>query len=205
MIVEHKRYEIEEVFNLIGETYLKGNKADQKTKTDMIVDGFNVRPKSLRYMTFYQKGIKCVCCGKKGTHFKLCGDENSNRRHFNLYAEDGTLITKDHIIPSSKGGRDTIDNMQTMCIDCNMKKGNDYPDIKVEYIVATNTNNGKEKIFRSIYDVANYIIVNCRKCCLKRISKEDAIKISIDSVLKLLSAIDNNTPYCGFTWMKDFR
>lgn len=205
MIIENKRYEIDEVFNLIGKEYLTNNDDRNKAKTDMVVDGFNVRPKSLRYMTFYQKGVKCVCCGKEGTHFKLCGDEDSNRRHFNLYAEDGTLMTKDHIIPVSRGGRDVVDNMQTMCTDCNLKKGNDCPDIKVEYIIAVNINNNKEKAFSSIQKAAKYIINNCRKCNAKTVSKEKAIEVSIDSVIKLLNAIENNTAYCGFVWTKELR
>jgi 5-methylcytosine-specific restriction endonuclease McrA len=32
------------------------------------------------------------------------------------------MMTKDHIIPSSKGGADTQDNLQTMCNHCNSKK-----------------------------------------------------------------------------------
>ena len=79
MIIEEKRYGIDEVFDMIGEKYLTGNLATEKNKYDMVVDGFNVRPLSLRYKTFYQKGTKCVCCGKEGTHFKLCGNENTNR------------------------------------------------------------------------------------------------------------------------------
>ena len=34
------------------------------------------------------------------------------------------LITKDHIIPKSKGGKDKLDNYQTMCVRCNKRKGN---------------------------------------------------------------------------------
>ena len=137
MFIEQKSYGIEEVFNLFGEEHLIRNDDYYKHKTDMIIDGFNVRPVSLRYMTFYQKGTKCVCCGKKATHFKLCGDETTNRRHFNLFADDGTLFTKDHIIPKSKGGLNKVSNMQTMCEECNREKGNSYPDIKIEHIVGT--------------------------------------------------------------------
>ena len=46
----------------------------------------------------------------------------------NLYAIDENgkevLMTKDHILPKSKGGKDEIDNYQTMCIRCNEAKGN---------------------------------------------------------------------------------
>lgn len=129
MVIEEKKYGIQEVFDIIGEENLNGNAVNRQCRSSIVVDGFNVYSKSLRYMTFYQKGLKCVCCGKKGTHFKLCGEDGSNRRHFNLYADDGTLITKDHIIPASKGGPDHIDNMQTMCTNCNSEKGN-MSDIK---------------------------------------------------------------------------
>lgn len=56
----------------------------------------------------------------------------NERYHFNLYAirEDGTeeMLTKDHIIPRSKGGRDCLENYQTMCRTCNCRKGNRLPE-----------------------------------------------------------------------------
>lgn len=34
--------------------------------------------------------------------------------------------TIDHIKPSSKGGRDSLENMQVACLECNNKKGSHY-------------------------------------------------------------------------------
>lgn len=204
MNIEQKRYEIDEVFNLIGEEYLTRNNDSYKCKTDIFVDGFNVRPVSLRYMTFYQNGTKCVCCGKEGTHFKMCGDANTNRRHFNLFAEDGTLITKDHIIPKSKGGLDKASNMQTMCEECNRAKGNSHPDIKIEYIVGTKEN-GKEISFRTLDKAALYCATHYGCWNGKKKTKEDAVKIGIETTIKLVAAIENGTPYGRYVWRKELR
>lgn len=37
-------------------------------------------------------------------------------------------MTKDHIIPQSKGGSDDISNYQTMCEPCNEAKGSKIED-----------------------------------------------------------------------------
>jgi len=121
-----REYSVEEVFSMLGVENLNKNYLSQNNrKEDIMVDGFKVRAKSLRYMTFYQKGVTCACCGRVGTHFKLDGDGDV-RRHFNLYCDDGMLMTKDHIMPKSLGGSDSIDNLQPMCAECNFKKGNTF-------------------------------------------------------------------------------
>lgn len=205
MVIEDKKYGIDEVFAMIGDEYLNCNNDDNQRASNMVVDGFNVYAKSLRYMTFYQKGVKCVCCGKEGTHFKLCGYENTNRRHFNLYADDGTLMTKDHIVPASKGGPDKVTNMQTMCTVCNVAKGSYHPDFKTEYIVGRHEQTGNEQIFTTIEKAAYAMMSNYCKFQSKKIKKNDAVKMAIGSVVKLLAAIENGTSYCGYIWTKEMR
>jgi len=43
-------------------------------------------------------------------------------------------MTKDHIIPKSAGGANHMDNLQTMCDQCNNRKGSKLPE---EYITET--------------------------------------------------------------------
>ena len=117
------RYSITDVFNILGEDALTVERIDRKSRDSIEVEGHKVYRQSLRYATFYQKGCTCATCGKVGTHFELDPGDNSSRRHFNLYAEDGTLMTKDHIVPKKHGGEDIISNMQTMCVYCNSAKG----------------------------------------------------------------------------------
>ncbi len=84
---------------------------------------------SHRYELFATKGIRCVRCGLTGVFFALeRGAKNSaDKFHFNLYGFDGKgremLITKDHIVPRAKGGKNTLRNYQTMCQKCNQQKG----------------------------------------------------------------------------------
>jgi hypothetical protein len=68
--------------------------AEQKTR---------VMP-AIRWQVFQRDNWRCVACGR-GSH-------------------DGAILHVDHIVPRSKGGKDALENYQTLCDLCNIGKSN---------------------------------------------------------------------------------
>jgi hypothetical protein len=58
-----------------------------------------VIPEGLRWQIFNRDGFKCLRCGSQ------------------------SFLRADHVIPESKGGETTLENLQTLCHRCNAKKG----------------------------------------------------------------------------------
>ena len=92
--------------------------------------GLDINVKSLRLRTFKKYGVDCVTCGAKGSYFLVAGMEKSKLYHdYHLcliaIAPDGSevMMTKDHRLPRSKGGKDYLGNMQPLCSRCNARKG----------------------------------------------------------------------------------
>ena len=92
--------------------------------------GAKVKMHSARFEVF-KRSSKCSECGLEGTflaverHISKKGKVCSENYHLNLYAvkdDVEVLMTKDHIIPKAKGGKDEQTNYQTMCTTCNCEK-----------------------------------------------------------------------------------
>jgi 5-methylcytosine-specific restriction endonuclease McrA len=57
-------------------------------------------PSELRWQVWERDNFTCKLCGSR------------------------TYLHADHVIPESKGGETTLENLQTLCRRCNSKKGN---------------------------------------------------------------------------------
>ena len=60
--------------------------------------------RQMRYEVMRRDGYRCVMCGRS--------------------ARDGVRLHVDHIRSVSKGGKSVMGNLQTLCEDCNLGKGN---------------------------------------------------------------------------------
>lgn len=138
MIVKanNKLYSTEEIHTLFNQWkdkywYLLYNNPHKLKKIGEDFDGFLCKVYSQRYELFLQN-TKCVKCGLIGTYYKLEKQVDANHYHFNLYGikdNKEVLFTKDHIIPRSKGGKNWLQNYQTMCYECNQEKEDSLDDI----------------------------------------------------------------------------
>lgn len=59
---------------------------------------------NIRYKVLLRDKFRCNSCGKSPS------------------ANTGTMLHVDHIVPFSKGGGNDLDNLQTLCQDCNLGK-----------------------------------------------------------------------------------
>ena len=112
---------ISEVENAVKDVMFCKNKRDSYVN----IRGDIIKGNSQRFQTFFTKGLKCSCCGREGKYFAKEKDLNAARYHLNLYAInndwDEVLMTKEHIIPLYKGGKNDVTNFQIICEKCKKK------------------------------------------------------------------------------------
>lgn len=103
-----------------------------------VPDGTTYRTKTSSFrLELFRQNPKCVACERIGTLWLLEAHRKNEPPHLNLYhvgeeiaewknlSKDGlVMMTKDHIVPRSRGGATKLENLQTMCSICNGKKGN---------------------------------------------------------------------------------
>ncbi len=199
-------YSIKEVFDMLGEEALSIKTQPRHTRESIEVEGFQVYKKSLRYATFYQKGCKCCVCGKEGAYFKLDADRDGgnieNRRHFNLYAEDGTLMTKDHILPRRWGGKDDIDNMQTMCKDCNEAKGSQY-EAEIEGIVAYDIQKSEHVLRFNNFEDAVLDMYDRTIRTNQKLKRGTVVRRAVEMTFNLQEAIETGEPWLNYIWKRE--
>ena len=84
-------------------------KLQQSTQKELVTDKpSNKRtiPLSLRLKVLNRDNFRCVFCGRSPA------------------TDIGIQLQIDHIIPFSKGGKSSLDNLQTLCQECNLGKSN---------------------------------------------------------------------------------
>ena len=112
-------------------------------KTIRLTNGMTAKCRmSSKKLVKFKNNRKCALCGIEGTIFKILKhDDGTDVYTPELYAitEDGehVMMNLDHIIPKSKGGPDSMFNLDTMCFECNNKKQNKMPNFLKRLKVAS--------------------------------------------------------------------
>lgn len=211
-LIRKSTYSIDEVYDKVKDVLFEKDK--RLAKIDF--DGDSIKGNSQRYQTFFTKGCKCVVCGIEGKFFAKEKFVDQSTYHLNLYAVDDNgdeiLMTKDHIMPHSKGGIDDIGNYQTMCKLCNEAKGNKFiennvvlirtalievdENCKIMFVRYINAD-CKTIIFKGFHEAIRYVYENFGLSKHRMYSKICQRKI----YSHIQNAINTKRKYCEGEWI----
>ena len=86
----------------------------------------------------FLKQTRCQFCQSSVTEFVLFSfrvKDGTERRHFLGISDNNNILTIDHVIAKSKGGKDTDDNYQLACSKCNQMKRNKENFVPIKQII----------------------------------------------------------------------
>lgn len=72
-----------------------------------------------------------------------------------VYCGSSTHLTLDHVIPKSRGGKNTWDNLVTSCFKCNLRKGDKTPEeakLKMKHLPFAPTMMNDNYSLRSVWE-----------------------------------------------------
>jgi rubredoxin len=87
------------------------------TPMDRLLEEMQARWESFRITKLRERGTVAV-----GLRFTVFQRDGFRCRYCGVSIDDGAILHADHVIPESKGGLTTLENLVTACIDCNLGK-----------------------------------------------------------------------------------
>lgn len=189
-----QKLSLEEVLDKIPKDPIKGH--------TLIFAGESVPSDTDNLILYKNKGVICQGCGIVGTHFYVekfgYGNKTYNFWHLNLYAKKSggkeVLMTKDHIVPKCNGGKNDLENYQTMCERCNTKKGKRGMQ---EFL---NTRQ-KEKVKIA----SSEIELTYKQRTMFRLKERYGIEVNIDELEELAERAKNGSILCDLSHNKSIR
>lgn len=108
------------------ETIAKITQAQTGEKSHFWKDGRTKNKKYISWIKNKRNRLKKIISKELGSH--TFGDWENLKKQYGFTcpcckkSEPEIKLTEDHVIPLSKGGSDLIENIQPLCLSCNIKK-----------------------------------------------------------------------------------